>query len=225
MKDAKERNYNDDAVVLAKAADIIRYKCRTEVQREKENDGEVRLTEYVPVKDIKREKPIPLRTGYTQVMPAAMRKDHPDLPKDTKQLVPEDYFANTEIVESEYSWLQHSKYVPDNTNIEDVTAASNSSWAAFFACQEPNTSICPSIRTMLPLFTENSKSVAMTMHAMRLIKQSINFLNPGQIPVVALDQPLYAITKKVQWTWPNEFGKDHFVVVLGGLHIEWHSCQ
>ena len=26
---------------------------------------------------------------------------------------------------------QHSKYVLDNTNIEDITAASNASWAAF----------------------------------------------------------------------------------------------
>ena len=109
----------------------------------------------------------------------------------------------------------------DNTNIEDVTAASNASWAAVSASQESNTSICPSIRTMLPVFTEDSKSVAMMiMHAMLLIKQSINFLNPGQIPVVALDQPLYAIIKKVQLTWPNEFGKDHFVVILGRLHIE-----
>ena len=117
-------------------------------------------------------------------MPAAMRRDHPDLPKDTEQLTPEDYFANTEIVESEYSWLQHNKFVPDNTNIEDVTAASNASWAAFFASQEPNTSICPSIRTVLTLFTDDSNSVAMMMHAMRLIKQSISFLSPGQIPVV-----------------------------------------
>ena len=73
---------------------------------------------------------------------------------------------------------------------------------------------------MLPFFTEDSKSVGMIMHAMRLIKQSINFLNRGQIPVVALDQALYTIAKKVQWTWPNEFREDHFVVVLGGLHIE-----
>ena len=48
--------------------------------REQENDGEVRLTEYVPVKGIKQEKQIPLPTGYTQVMPAAMRRDHPDPP-------------------------------------------------------------------------------------------------------------------------------------------------
>ena len=84
-----------------------------------------------------------------------------------------------------HGFSTHSKSVLDNTKIEDVTAASNASWAAFVASQEPNTSICPSIRTMLPLFTEDSKSVAMIMHAMRLIKQSINFLNPGQIPVVS----------------------------------------
>ena len=98
--------------------------------REQENDGEGRLTEYVPVKDIKRERQLPLPTAYTQAMPAAMRRDHPE--KDTEQLTPEGYFANTEIVESKYSWLQHNKSVPDNTNIEDVTAASNASWAAFW---------------------------------------------------------------------------------------------
>ena len=103
-------------------------------------------------------------------MPAAMRRDHPDLLKDTEQLTPEDYFATTEIVESEYSWLQHSKSVLDNTNIEDVTAASNASWTAFFASQEPNTSICPSIKTVLPLFTDDSKSVTMVMYAMQLIQ-------------------------------------------------------
>ena len=58
----------------------------------------------------------------------------------------------------------------------------------------------------------------MIMHATQLIKQSINFLSLGQIPVVALDQPLYAIAKKVQWTWPDEFGEDRFVVVLRRLH-------
>ena len=100
--------------------------------REQENEGKGRLTDYVPVKEIKQEKQLPLPTVYTQAMPAAMRRDHPDLPKDTEQLTPEDYFANTEMVESEYSWLQHSKSVLDNTNIEDVTAASNASWAVFF---------------------------------------------------------------------------------------------
>ena len=34
------------------------------------------------------------------------------------------------------------------------------------------------------------------------------------------DQPLFALAKKMQWTSPATLGADHFVVVLGGLHIE-----
>ena len=79
---------------------------------------------------------------------------------------------------------------------------------------------------MLPLFMEDSKSVAMMiMHAMLLIKQSINFLSLGQIPVVALDQPLHAIIKKVQLTWPNEFGEDHLLWFLADCILKLHLCQ
>ena len=35
-----------------------------------------------------------------------------------------------------------------------------------------------------------------------------------------MDQPLYAIAKKVQWYWPAVYGEDKVVVLLGGLHIE-----
>ena len=35
-----------------------------------------------------------------------------------------------------------------------------------------------------------------------------------------LDQPLYDLAKKTQWTFPNSLGEDRFVVLLGGLHIE-----
>ena len=46
--------------------------------REQENDGEGPLTDYVPGKDIKQEKQLPLPTACTQAMPAAMRQDHPE---------------------------------------------------------------------------------------------------------------------------------------------------
>ena len=95
----------------------------------------------------------------------------------------------------------------------------------FFASQEPKTSICPSTRTMWPLFIEDSKFVAMIMHAMRLIKQSIDFLNPGQIPAVALDQPLYATAKKVQWIWPDEFRKIILLWFLADYTLKWLLCQ
>ena len=38
--------------------------------------------------------------------------------------------------------------------------------------------------------------------------------------MVVVDQPLYAIGKTIQWTFPEKFGEDIFVVLLGGLHIE-----
>ena len=78
---------------------------------------------------------------------------------------------------------------------------------------------------MLPLFTEDSKSIAMIMHAMRSIKRFINFLNPGQIPVVALDQPLYAITKKYNEHGQMNLGKIILLWFLADCILKWHLCQ
>ena len=73
---------------------------------------------------------------------------------------------------------------------------------------------------MLPLFWESSKSPSMIRHALDLIWKATNFLNEGQPAVVALDQPLYAIAKKIQWQFPEEYGIHKFVLMLGGLHTE-----
>lgn len=35
-----------------------------------------------------------------------------------------------------------------------------------------------------------------------------------------LHSPLFAIGKQIQWTWPDIYGEDKFILVLGGLHIE-----
>ena len=45
-------------------------------------------------------------------------------------------------------------------------------------------------------------------------------MNKGQTPVVAVDQPLFAIVKKIQWKWPQIYEEDKSVVMFGGLHIE-----
>jgi len=37
---------------------------------------------------------------------------------------------------------------------------------------------------------------------------------------LACDQPLFAMAKEIQWTWPKELGENHFIVMLGGLQIE-----
>lgn len=60
----------------------------------------------------------------------------------------------------------------------------------------------------------------MIKHRMDVLKQAITFLNPPQIPVIALDQPLFALANMVQWRWPGTHGEDKYVVMFGGLHLE-----
>ena len=57
------------------------------------------------------------------------------------------------------------------------------------------------------------------------IKEIVAFLNPGQVPVIAADQPIYAVAKQVQWHWPEIYGEDKFVIMFGGLHIEMAALK
>ena len=51
------------------------------------------------------------------------------------------------------------------------------------------------------------------------------FLNPGQTTVMAVDQPLLALAKQIQWQWPNTYGEDKFIVMFGGLYIEMAALR
>ena len=55
---------------------------------------------------------------------------------------------------------------------------------------------------------------------MKIIKDAVCYLNHGQTPVIAMDQPLFAIAKQIQWYLPDNFGEDKYVVMLGGLHVK-----
>ena len=74
--------------------------------------------------------------------------------------------------------------------------------------------------TLSPLFPEKATSLSMVKHSMGVIKSVTDYLNPEQVPVMAVNQPLFALAKYVQWTWPQTFGEDKFVIMFGGLHIE-----
>ena len=69
---------------------------------------------------------------------------------------------------------------------------------------------------MLPLFPESSHTAATIKHSLCIVKSATEHLNPGQTPV---------ITKKNQWKWPEVYGEDKFVVMLGGLHIEMATLK
>lgn len=76
------------------------------------------------------------------------------------------------------------------------------------------------VEALLPLFHEKAATAEMIRHGMELVKKITEHLNPHQVPVLVVDQPLYDLSKKMQWTFPDNFGEDKFVVMLGGLHIE-----
>ena len=65
----------------------------------------------------------------------------------------------------------------------------------------------------------------MIRHSMDVVKQAVEIVNPGQIPIITVDQPLYAVAKQIQWSWPATHGEDHFIVMFGGLHIEMAALK
>lgn len=67
----------------------------------------------------------------------------------------------------------------------------------------------------------------MIKHSMDVNRQATQFLNPRQVPVLAMDAPLYALAKYIQWKWPQTHGEDQYVIMFEGLHIEmavWLDC-
>ena len=64
------------------------------------------------------------------------------------------------------------------------------------------------IIALLPLFMDSAHSVAMIKHSMTIVQATVQHLNPGQVPVLTADQPLFALAKQIQWTWPNQLERD-----------------
>ena len=61
----------------------------------------------------------------------------------------------------------------------------------------------------------------MVWHGMKIIRKAINYINPGQIPVMEADQPRFTLARKLQWKNPmTELGEDSFLVTLGAMHTE-----
>ena len=105
---------------------------------------------------------------------------------------------------------------------DDTSQDMKTSWAAFHASEmQPYQESPLHYSSLLPLFEEQAKSAAMMHHSFDVVSQSVNFLNPGQVPVTACDQPLFALAKQIQWHFPETHGEEHLVVMLGGLHIEF----
>lgn len=75
---------------------------------------------------------------------------------------------------------------------DNVSADDSSRWAAYHSSHQQQTSNLPAITALLPLFYEKADTPAMVKHGMDVPREATSFLNPGQVPVITLDQPLFA---------------------------------
>ena len=87
-----------------------------------------------------------------------------------------------------------------------MTDAVSIIWAVHHATQKRGKPFEVGISSLLPLIRAQAHSVK---HAMEKIRDTVAFLNPGQTPVLAADQPLYALAKQIQLQWPD-YGEDRF---------------
>lgn len=158
---------------------------------------------------------LPLKyTNVLPVEPPVREQFVPALPGPHKPVITEE----VENFQNEQDWLQH---VYTMLETEPMCVQKRMSWAAFHASQQlPRLDQTVANIGLLPLLLENSHSTALIKHCMDRIQEATEYLNKAQTPVVAADQPLFAILKAVQWWWPATYGEDKFVCMLGGLHIE-----
>lgn len=158
-----------------------------------------------------------LPSFYADVQPVIETPSNYFAPKTSRQLV----YASKES-ETEVDWL---KSVSELLPKEELEKDDSVSRAAYCASKSPIPHYTPAIVSLLPMFIENAHSLAMIAHSMKVVKSSVSHVNPNQIPVIALDQPLFALAKQIQWARGNEYSEDNFVFMLGRLHIEMDALK
>lgn len=168
------------------------------------------------------------------IIPPSVCKKNPSLP-DSYSIVPV-VACNTDVIqvaetaavpdttdllsrekETEKQWLDEKIPLLAKDKLENGDMLS---WAAHHADRQPDTTDPPGISALMPLFYEKAATMAMVKHGMDIVKVATQMRNPGQIPIIVGDQPIYALAKYAQWNWPNTLGESMYIVMLGGLHTE-----
>ena len=152
---------------------------------------------------------------FTDVQPLVLL-EHDLSPSQVTQLLVSENEKNYGY-KNDTQWLYNVKELIKKGKLE---SNDNISWAAYHASKEQQLIYEPAVTSLLLLFLENAHSAPMIVHGMNVIRSAVEVINPGQTPVIAMDQPLFALAKQIQWQWPNTLGEDKLLVMFGGLHIE-----
>ena len=124
-------------------------------------------------------------------------------------------FSNLDVAfDEELFWLNNVQEVffnfTENTNFP--------AWARYHSSLNCGPSQLVGINTILPLILPKVNMLQMQGHCMTLNINSTKALNSTQTPMDVSDQPVYAVTKELQYRYPHLFEK--YCPITGGLHIE-----
>ena len=183
----------------------------------KTNMGQPREAIKLPAPDTKQCHALP--ESFTTVPAVALKENTTKVPKLTSaaQSRPDTVAAR---IHEEQQWLRQALELLNKEKLEKGDAIA---WSAYHAALQDDSLLNDkqaALTQLLPLFYEKAATAAMIKHSMDVNQQATQFLNPGQVPVLAMDAPLYALAKYIQWKWPQTHGEDQYVIMFGGLHIE-----
>lgn len=94
------------------------------------------------------------------------------------------------------------------------------SWSAYNSRLCADISNYKSTSVMLPLIKDNINSQTVVRHTMDIVISTTKKINPEQTPVWTGDQPVYAIGKQLQWIYPEKYGEDKLVLMLGNIILQ-----
>ena len=136
-----------------------------------------------------------LPSVYTSIPSAAIKTKQFTAPRFQRLVAPANLVTASSAVTEEYDWLNA---VVNALKKENLTKDEWVSWSEYHASVEITEIPLEAINALLPLFLENAYSVAMIKHSVDIAKTSVQYLNPGQIFVLAADQPLFALANQIQ---------------------------
>ena len=110
----------------------------------------------------------------------------------------------------EISWLET---INDDFKLNRIPI---DSWSKHHANQRRREPSMKDIHALLPLIPKPVHTLQNQLHCMNLIMRTINYINPSQTAVDVCDQPVYALTKEIQFRKPDEFGSEKYFSLMGG---------
>ena len=124
---------------------------------------------------------------------------------DSMEIPSLDSSILNEAVQQEIEWL-------------DATVPLNHDWTSYHASQKRYKKGRKDFTAVLPLLRKKVHTLSVQYHCMNIVTNTINKVNPRRTSVDVCGQPIFALTKQVQWRYPEKFG--NYFCLFGGLYIE-----